>query len=271
MFFLLISFIFVLFSQNNAQLYQARFDITPYSALYTKSDSNDLIATFTNISKLITCLQQCNENINCRTVDYSPTQNYRCRLFQGIWTMGVVSTTNSTPPDNVASVILEPPLYISHNLSCNMSGSASSLMYDRYLLCNAITNMFTCPPMTYWNGNICMNQGYTGSPCTSVMPMCRLDLSLSCASRKCGKSKRRHQIGMQRTRAFGFEFDYSDHFMKNRPKYYAKNDLRTNQSESFMKSIIRKSDVLRPALKLKLEVCDMSNIIFTERQTFKIL
>ena len=164
--------------------------------------------------------------------------------------MGVVSTTNSTPPDKVASVILGPPLYISYNLSCNMSGSTSSLMYDRYLLCNTITNMCTCPPMTYWNGNICMNQGYTGSRCTSAMPMCRLDLNLSCASGKCGKSERRYQIGMQRTRTFGFEFDYSDHFMKSRPKYYAKNDLRTNQSESFMKSIIRKSDVLRPVLKL---------------------
>jgi hypothetical protein len=159
--------------------FHVRFQITPYPSQYTPPHSSELLESYTNVPKLMNCLEKCNQNVLCRTVEFSPNLGYQCRLFMGMSSTGMISISND-PNNKVGSVILEPEFYVDYGESCNAASmSTSAEVYDRYLVCNGTASTLQCPSMTFWNGSICVNQGYNGSACNSSS-MCRTDLNLTC-------------------------------------------------------------------------------------------
>ena len=53
--------------------------------------------------------------------------------------------------------------------------------FDRYIVEDASTGLGVCPNHTYWNGMLCVNQVYLGSPCSSNA-WCRADVLLRCVN-----------------------------------------------------------------------------------------
>ncbi|CAF1077668.1 unnamed protein product, partial [Didymodactylos carnosus] len=143
-----------------------------FGTLFAPADPIELINTI-SVSSRIGCAQTCNLNSLCRTLDYD-TLSKRCRLFEGEITTGQVNRSAAVPSTSrVGSIAYTQQLYLVYNQTCNQC------QINRYLLC--INNTCQCPPHTYWNGSMCLNQGYNGSSCQNG-EWCRNDKNITCSS-----------------------------------------------------------------------------------------
>ncbi|CAF1230640.1 unnamed protein product [Didymodactylos carnosus] len=145
---------------------------TDFGTSFTPADPIELINTI-SVSSQIRCAQTCNVNSLCRTFDYD-TLSKRCRLFEGEITTGLVNRSAAIPSTSrVGSIAYTPQIYLAYNRTCDQC------QINRYLLC--ISNTCQCTPYTYWNGYMCLNQGYNGSVCQNDQ-WCRNDKNLTCSS-----------------------------------------------------------------------------------------
>ncbi|CAF4574497.1 unnamed protein product, partial [Didymodactylos carnosus] len=113
------------------------------------------------------------------TFDYD-TLSKRCRLFEGEITTGKVNRSAAIPSTSrVSSIAYTQHLYLAYNQTCDQC------QINRYLLC--INQTCQCPPHTYWNAWMCLNQGYNGSLCQNDQ-WCRTDKNITCSSSNfCGQ------------------------------------------------------------------------------------
>ncbi|CAF1450480.1 unnamed protein product [Didymodactylos carnosus] len=143
---------------------------------FAPADPIELINTI-SVSSKIGCAQACNLNSLCRTFDYD-TLSKRCRLFEGEITTGKVNKSAAIP-SRVSSIAYTQQLYLAYNQTCDQC------QINRYLLC--INQTCHCPPHTYWNAWMCLNQGYNGSLCKND-EWCRTDKHITCSSSNlCGE------------------------------------------------------------------------------------
>ena len=142
---------------------------------------------------MVECAMQCNQNRRCRTFDYDQS-SLVCRLFEGEVSTGTVLNNSTLSSSRVGSIrytstdVLQQ--YSAYNQSCDQCG----IGVNRYLQC--INNSCRCPPNTYWNGQMCLNQLYNGSTCNYPSD-CRQDLNLTC-------SNENENMYISRRRRYGF-------------------------------------------------------------------
>ena len=125
------------------------------------------------------CAMQCNQNRQCRTFDYDQL-SLICRLFEGEFSTGtVLNNPTSLSSSRIGGILYDTTdtlqQYSSYNQSCDQCG----IGVNRYLQC--INNTCQCPPHTYWNGQMCLNQVYNGSQC-NYSSACRQDFNLTCSN-----------------------------------------------------------------------------------------
>ncbi|CAF1609367.1 unnamed protein product, partial [Didymodactylos carnosus] len=158
------------------QIYQSQAEMTHLEGTeFLPANSFELLATYTQTKTLIKCISYCTSSVSCRTFDYDLTPPFRCRLFQSLQNTDQI--IRSLPTSKVGSLVYGPELFLEYNRTC--TGQYSP---NRYLAC--VDGTYQCPPVTFWNGTICMNQLYNGSWC-ATSNWCRTDLSLRCLNNTC--------------------------------------------------------------------------------------
>lgn len=176
-FLLVLFFVIPASYQEQSQFFESSMQMTAFGMKFQPRDPIELLGTFANVRSLLRCAMKCNQNRQCRTFDYDQA-SLVCRIFEGeISTGSILNNSVSLVSSRIGSIrynttdTLEQ--YSSYNQTCNQCG----IGVNRYLQC--INNTCQCPPHTYWNGQICLNQVYNGSYCTSS-PACRQDFNLTC-------------------------------------------------------------------------------------------
>ena len=138
----------------------------------------EFLSTISNVESLIQCVMQCNLNRRCRTCDYDES-SLVCRLFEGEFSTGTVLNNQTLSSSRVIGILYDTTdthqSYSAYNETCDQCGMG----INRYLQC--INNSCQCPPNTYWNGRMCLNQQYNGSACNYPSD-CRQDLNLTCSN-----------------------------------------------------------------------------------------
>ena len=131
-----------------------------------------------SVSSAIRCAQQCNDNPLCRTLIYD-SASLVCRLYPSDLQEGNLTATTIVT-SRVGSIRFSPQFYTSYNQSC------AQCRTSRYLVCQ--NGLCQCPsPTTFWNGQMCQNQFYSGAACNSSN-WCRHDLNVSCILGACQPS-----------------------------------------------------------------------------------
>ena len=170
-------FIISVSGQQQSQSFESSIRLTAFGTAFQPQNSVELLGTFSNVRSLLQCAMQCNQNRQCRTFDYDRL-SLVCRQFEGDISTGTI-LSNSTALSssriggiryNTTNVLAQ---YSSYNQTCDQCG----IGVNRYLQC--INNTCQCPPHTYRNGQMCWNQVYNGSYCTSPLA-CRNDFNLTC-------------------------------------------------------------------------------------------
>ncbi|CAF4490280.1 unnamed protein product, partial [Didymodactylos carnosus] len=152
--------------------FQSLIHLDDFGTSFAPADPIELINTI-SVSSQIGCAQTCNVNSLCRTFDYD-TLSKRCRLFEGEITTGKVNRSAAIPSTSrVSSIAYTQQLYLAYNQTCDQC------QINRYLLC--VNQTCQCPPHTYWNAWMCLNQGYNGSLCQND-EWCRTDKNITCSS-----------------------------------------------------------------------------------------
>lgn len=170
--------VYLLSNQQQNHIFQSSLYLTPFGTQFQPSNSIELLGTFSNIRSILRCTMLCNQNRQCRTFDYDQS-SLVCRLFEGELVSGTI-VYNSTPMTSRIGAInynttIIPTLYSAYNQTCDQCTDGG----NRYLQC--INNICQCPINTYWNGQMCANQVFNGSNCSSAST-CRQDLNLTCYS-----------------------------------------------------------------------------------------
>ena len=165
--------------QQQSQIFQSSIYLTPFGTAFEPRNSIELLATFSNIRSLIYCSMKCNQDRQCRTLDYDQSSRI-CRIFEGEFSTGTVITNSSLSSSRIGAVRYNTTVTIQSFLSYNKTCDHCTNGRNRYLQC--LNNRCQCPPNTYWNGQMCLNQLYTGSSCSHMSTSCREDLNLTCNS-----------------------------------------------------------------------------------------
>ena len=164
--------------QQQSPGFESSMRLTAFGTAFQPRNPIELLGIFPNIRSLLQCAMYCNQNCRCRTFDYDKS-SLVCRLFEGEVSTGTVLNNSTLSSSRVGSVRYSTTdtlqSYSSYNQSCDQCG----LGMNRYLQC--INNSCRCPPNTYWNGQICLNQLYNGSSC-NYSSDCRQDLNLTCSN-----------------------------------------------------------------------------------------
>jgi hypothetical protein len=166
--------------QQQNPIFESSIHLTPFGTLFQPQNSIELLGTFSSITSLLRCTMLCNQNRQCRTFDYDQL-SLICRLFEGELSTGTILINSTSLTSRIGAVIyntiIAQQFYSLYNQTCNQC----SIDGNRYLQC--INNACQCPTHTYWNGQICLNQLYNGSNCSSFLTSsCRQDLNLICSS-----------------------------------------------------------------------------------------
>lgn len=179
----LLAIFFSLYSLSNQQqggVFQSLFRLNRFGTQFQPQNSIELLDTISNVLSLFQCSMMCNLNRQCRTFDYDQL-SLICRLFEGEVSTGTVLTNSTSLTSRVGAIIYDitiiPQLYSAYDQACDQCTTFG----NRYLQC--MNNSCQCPQNTYWTGQICANQGYNGSNCSSSMLSCRGDLNLTCSSK----------------------------------------------------------------------------------------
>ncbi|CAF4147778.1 unnamed protein product [Rotaria socialis] len=159
----------------HSQIFQSRIYLTAFGTAFQPRSPIEILSSSSQIQSLFRCAMQCNQNRQCRTFDY----NYLplvCRLFEGELSTGNI-LYNITSSSRIGAILYDVTIqsYSSYGQTCEQCGMG----INRYLQC--INDTCQCPPDTFWNGQMCLNQLYNGSNCNYSLPSCRQDLNLSCS------------------------------------------------------------------------------------------
>jgi hypothetical protein len=178
--FLLVIFFLVypLSNQQQNLFFESSIRLTSFGTKFQPRNPIELLNTFSSIRSLLRCTMMCNQNRQCRTFDHDQS-SLICRLFEGEFSTGTILNSTSLTSRIGAigyNTTIAPQLYSSYNKTCDQCSTGG----NRYLQC--INNTCQCPMHTYWNGQMCSNQLYNGSNCSSSMSSCRQDLNLTCSN-----------------------------------------------------------------------------------------
>lgn len=158
--------------------FESNFLLTEFGTAFQPRNSIELLGTFSNVPSLLQCAIKCNQNRQCRTLDYDQL-SFVCRLFEGEISTETI-LTNSIPLSlRIAAILYNSTLALQAYLSYSQTCDQCSIDGNRYLQC--MNNTCQCPLHTYWNGQMCLNQVYNGSNCSSSLS-CRQDLNLTCSN-----------------------------------------------------------------------------------------
>lgn len=180
-YFLLTIFISVypLSNQQRNLCFESSIRLTPIGSKFQPKDSIELLGTLSNTPSIMQCAINCNQNRQCRTFDYDQS-SLICRLFEGEFSTGSTLSDSISLRSTIGAIIYDvtvtPQLYTSYNQTCDQCSTDR----NRYLEC--INNTCQCPVHTYWSGQMCLNQLYNGSNCSSSIASCRQDLNLTCSN-----------------------------------------------------------------------------------------
>jgi hypothetical protein len=155
---LLINVILLPSVDSVSQKISAHVDIWPVGTIFQPANSIEVLSNST-AGSFFYCLTTCNTNPQCRTFHYDSASK-QCALFEGAVSTGNVLASNSSSC-KVGSICLATDLYKCYYRT---SGQCD---FDRYLVKDVSTGLGVCPNHTYWNGTMCVNQGYLGSSCSS--------------------------------------------------------------------------------------------------------
>ena len=165
--------------QQQSQIFQSSIYLTPFGTAFEPQNPIELLGTFSNILSLTHCSLQCNQDRQCRTLDYDQSSRI-CRIFEGEFSTGTVITNSSLSSSRIGAIGYDTTDTIQSFLSYNKTCDHCSTGRNRYLQC--LNNRCQCPSNTYWNGHMCLNQLYIGSNCSHMSTACREDLNLTCNS-----------------------------------------------------------------------------------------
>lgn len=173
--------------QQKTHMFESSTQLTEFGTAFEPRHPIELLSTICTVPSLVQCAMQCNQNVRCRTCDYDKSSRV-CRLFEGEFSTGTLLNNSTLSSSRVISILHDTAdahqSYSAYNETCDQCGVG----INRYLQC--INNTCQCPPNTYWNGRICLNQKYNGSSC-NFSSECRQDLNLTCSTqtRTCTVSK----------------------------------------------------------------------------------
>ena len=175
---LLIVFPLCVLSNGEQNFFESSIRLIPFGSKFQPRNLNELLNTFSSTRSWLQCAIMCNRNRQCRTFDYDQP-SLICRLFEGEFSTGTVLEDSALLTSRIGAIIYDisvaPQLYSSYDQTCDHC----SIGRNRYLQC--IDNTCQCPIHTFWNGQLCLNQLYNGSNCSSSASSCRQDLNLTCS------------------------------------------------------------------------------------------
>ncbi len=177
----LLIFLSVYLPSNQQQnfAFESYIQLTSFGTKFQPRNSIELLGTYSNIQSSLQCSMMCNQNRQCRTFDYDQS-SLICRLFEGELSTGTILYNTTSLTSRIGAIIynttIVPGLYSSYNQTCDQC----SISGNRYLQC--LNGTCQCPIHTYWNSQICSNQLYNGSNCSSSTLSCRQDLNLTCSN-----------------------------------------------------------------------------------------
>ena len=156
----------------DGQTFQSLMTQYPSSTEFVPANPIELIDTLTGVSTFTACFNRCHMKLLCRVFVSDPASPSPCRLYEGTVDTGAIITSGS-PTSRVGAIHYYPSLYADHQGACTSDKSA----YDRYLLC--VNGSLQCPMHTFWNGSMCVNDGYNMQACTTD-DACRQEVGLGC-------------------------------------------------------------------------------------------
>lgn len=168
---------------ERSPIFESSFKITAFGTVFQPRHPNELLVPLSNSRSLMRCLMQCNENLQCRTINYDQSSQM-CQLFEGELSTGILITNTSLPFARAGAMRFNTTSvsqsYTSYNRTCDRCGSGE----NRYVQC--WNSSCRCPSKTFWNGQLCQNKMYSGSSCLASTA-CREDLNISCShqTRRC--------------------------------------------------------------------------------------
>lgn len=164
--------------QQQSHMFESSIQLTEFGAAFQPRHPIELLGIFPDVRSQLRCAMLCNQNRRCRTFDYDRS-SLVCRQFEGEVSTGTVLNNATFSSSIVGSIIYSTTdtlhSYASYNQTCDRCGPG----INRYLQC--LNNLCQCPPNTYWNGQVCLNQLYNGSSC-NYSSQCRQDLNLTCSN-----------------------------------------------------------------------------------------
>ena len=164
--------------QQQSPGFESSMRLTAFGTAFQPQNPIELLSISPYIRSLLRCAMQCNQNCRCRTFDYDQS-SLVCRLFEGDLLTGTVLNNSTLSSSRVGSIRYTTTDVFQQYSAYNQSCDQCSIGVNRYLQC--INNSCQCPPNTYWNGQMCLNQLYNGSRCNHSSE-CRQDLNLTCSN-----------------------------------------------------------------------------------------
>ena len=153
----------------------AQFTLTQMGYEFHPANSVELLDTFSNIRRAISCAILCYGHRLCRTFHFN-ADTHSCRLFEGAMDTGVLVPTASV--DVVGSIKMHSSTFTLFNASSQLCTD------DRFLSSDASSGLCQCPIHTVWNGSMCLNQRFNGGFCINEN-WCRMDVGLTCVASLC--------------------------------------------------------------------------------------
>ena len=176
---LMLCFVIPASHQQQPHMFESSIELTTFGTVFQPRNPIEWLGISTNVHSMVECAMQCNQNRQCRTFDYDQS-SLVCRLFEGEFSTGTVLNNSTLSSSRVGSIVYDTTdtlqSYSAYNQNCDKCGNG----INRYLQC--INNSCQCPPNTYWNGQMCLNQLYNRSICNYPLD-CRQDLNLTCSNR----------------------------------------------------------------------------------------
>ena len=159
---LILCFVIPASYQQQSHMFESCIELAAFGTVFQPRNPIELLGISSNVGSILQCAMQCNQNRRCRTFDYDQS-SLVCRLFEGEVSTGTVLSNSTLSSSRVGNIRYSTTdtlqSYASYNQTCDQCG----IGVNRYLQC--INNSCRCPPNTYWNGQICLNQLYNGSSC----------------------------------------------------------------------------------------------------------
>jgi hypothetical protein len=153
----------------------AKFALSQAGSQFKPANPVELLGAYTNVRAIIPCATLCYRNSLCRTFDFD-SSSQQCRLFEGSVDTGTLLP--NFPSTVVGWINMTPSLFNLYNVSNDQC------VDDRFLDSQTVSGLCECPIHTFWNGSMCLNQGFANDTCENN-DWCRADLWINCTLGKC--------------------------------------------------------------------------------------